>query len=70
MKKWLRPSMVVLALLALLASALPSSVWACPVSGRVGSAATVCKGVMPATIAVSEATSQPCAHAGGRCCKK
>ena len=43
MKKWLRPSMVMMALLALMASALPSSAWACPVSGLVGAATQVCQ---------------------------
>ena len=69
MKKWLRPSMVLMALLALMASGLPSSAWACPMSGRVGSAATVCKGMMPASASPSDAAPQPCAHAGGKCCQ-
>lgn len=69
MKKWFRPSIAMMALLALMASALPSSAWACLMSGRIGSAATVCKGTMPASVAPSDATSPPCAHLGGRCCK-
>lgn len=69
MKKWLRSSTVMIALLALMASALPSSAWACLMSGRIGSAATVCKGMMPASVAPGDATSPPCAHMGGRCCK-
>ena len=61
--------MVMMALLALMASALPSFAWACPVSGRIGSDTTVCKGMMPASVAPSDATLQPCAHMGGKCCK-
>lgn len=69
MRNWLRPSMIVMALLALLASGLPSSAWACPITGSIGSAATVCKGMMPANVTSSDALSQPCARVGGKCCK-
>jgi len=74
MKKWLRPSMMVMALLALFASALPALSWACPVTGRIGEAATVCNR-LPANKA---SAAMPCCakrQAAGksclvRCCKE
>lgn len=42
MKKWLRPSLMTMAVLALFASLLPSLIWACPVTGRTGTVNTVC----------------------------
>ena len=65
MKKWRSPSLVVIALLALFVSTLPSLAWSCPVTGRIGNAATVCKGMTPPTAA---ATAQPCARPGSKCC--
>ena len=69
MKQWCIRSFAALALVALLALLLPAPAWACPVTGRVGSAATVCRDMMPASIGAHGAVSQPCAHAGGKCCK-
>ena len=42
MKTWRRPKFALFALLAMFASLLPQLVWSCPMTGRVGSAATVC----------------------------
>ena len=42
MKKWLRPPMTIMALLALLALVTPSFAWACPITGLTGNAAALC----------------------------
>ena len=42
MRKWQSPWWTGIALLALIVSGLPSLAWACPMSGRVSDAATVC----------------------------
>lgn len=64
MKRWHRPCWLVMAFLALLASVVPSQGWACPMTGQIGDAKLVCRGVMP----TSDST-QLCAHLGGTCCK-
>ena len=62
MKAWLRIPFSILALLAMFATMMPGTVWACPISGRVDTASRVC--------AMSVASGQmPCAHMGGKCCK-
>lgn len=73
MAKWCRPQFTALALLALLALLLPSLAWACPITGRIGGAATVCN--YPAnggdSTTSDSATSMPCCAQmqRGQCCK-
>lgn len=57
MQKWRRRPLALAALLTLLASLVPAPAWACPVTGRVGTAAFVCEGM-----------AQPCAQHGSPCC--
>lgn len=64
MKAWLRLPFSLLATLALLATMLPGTLWACPMTGRVDVASRVCLGAMP-----SMSGEMPCAHLGGKCCK-
>lgn len=73
MKKWLRSSTTMMALLALFALGVPSLAWTCPVTGRTGNAATVCDRsphikapvAMPCCAKV-QATGTGCL---GQCCK-
>lgn len=58
MQKWRRRSLALAALLALLASLVPTPAWSCPATGRVGSAAFVCEGM-----------ARPCAFAHSSCCR-
>ena len=51
-------------MLALLATILPQTLWACPMNGRVASAARVCEGVMPLVKG-----EMPCAGSGSQCCQ-
>lgn len=53
-----------LALVALFALLLPQAMWACPMTGRIGSASRVCVG-LPA----QNASPKLCAQIGGTCCK-
>jgi hypothetical protein len=64
MKVWLRIPFSLLALLAMFATMMPGTVWACPMTGRIDAASRVCLGVMP-----SMSGEMPCAHMGGKCCK-
>lgn len=64
MQTWRRLPLTLLALLAMFATMLPQTLWACPMTGRVASAARVCEGVMP--IVKGE---MPCAGSGSKCCK-
>lgn len=59
MKKWRSTYPAIVALLALLASGLPSPAWSCPITKRVGDAAFVCQGM-----------AQQCARATSACCKQ
>ncbi len=62
MKAWQRIPFSILALLAMFATMIPGTVWACPMTGRVDTASRVC--------AMPMARGQmPCAHMGGKCCK-
>ncbi len=65
MKKWQSSLWIMLTLVALFATTLPSLVWACPMTGQIGDAATICQGAMPQT-GISDI--QPCADPH-RCCK-
>ena len=64
MKAWLRIPFSILALLAMFATMMPGTLWACPMTGRVDAASCVCLGVMP-----TMSGEMPCAHMGGKCCK-
>ena len=75
MAQWRRPEFTVLALLALFALVMPSLTWACPVTGRIGPAATVCKSsvngslpsdVMPCCRQMKGRTTAECFT---KCCK-
>ena len=61
---WRRLPLTLLALLAMFAPMLPQTLWACPMAGRVASAARVCEGVMPMVNG-----EMPCAGSGRKCCK-
>lgn len=67
MKSWLRVPLSILALLAMLATLLPGTVWSCPMTGRVDSAARVC--VLRVSDTAASSAEMPCAHMGGKCCK-
>ncbi len=71
MVQWRRPRWIVLALLALLALVSPSLTWACPVTGRTGSAATVCDHSMSGAAASDSATMACCKQMTMQsgCCK-
>lgn len=70
MKSWRSPFMTLLALVAMFATMLPQTIWACPMTGRVGSAAMVCANfAAPLRAATPLSTDKPCAHMGGKCCK-
>lgn len=65
MQKWRSPVLTILAVLALFASALPSLAWACPMTGRIGTLATVCN-------SSSLNAAQPmrcCSHGQAKCMK-
>ncbi|MBW3635269.1 MAG: hypothetical protein KY445_02230 [Armatimonadetes bacterium] len=64
MQTWRRLPLTLLALLAMFATMLPQTLWACPMTERVASAARVCEGAMP--MATGE---MPCAGSGSQCCK-
>ena len=64
MQTWRRLPLTLLALLAMFATMLPQTLWACPMTGRVAPVARVCEGVMP--IVKGE---MPCAGSGSQCCK-
>ena len=64
MKRRLRVPFALLALVAMFATMLPQALWACPMTGRVDSAARVCQGMMPMVNG-----TMPCAKMGGKCCK-
>lgn len=64
MQTWRRLPLTLLALLAMFAIMLPQTLWACPMNGRVASAARVCEGIMPMV-----AGEMPCAESGNQCCK-
>ncbi len=63
MKMARRPLFLLLSLLAMFAFQLPATLWACPMTGRIGDATEVCRDAMPTSAAM------PCAHMGGKCCK-
>jgi hypothetical protein len=65
MKKWQSSFWTVLTLIALFATTLPTLAWACPMTGQIGDAATICQNTMPQT---GVATTQLCADPR-RCCK-
>ena len=78
MRAWRNPFLAIVALVALTATTLPVSAWFCPVTGRIGSAATVC--AMPGGTGISTAgasgndssrTSMPCCAKveNSQCCK-
>lgn len=64
MKAWLRLPFSLLALLAMLATLVPRTLWACPMSGRVDVVSRVCPSATPAM-----SGAMPCAHMGGKCCQ-
>jgi hypothetical protein len=61
--KWRSAVIAVMSLLALCASMLPSLAWAYSVTGRVGDAQMICRGMMPQTMSSSSQTIEPCARA-------
>lgn len=61
MKAWMRVPFSLLALLAMFATLVPETLWACPLTGRVDTAARVCALPM-------KSGRTPCAHTGGKCC--
>jgi hypothetical protein len=63
MKAWLRIPFALLAIVAMIATMLPQTLWACPMTGRIDTAARVCEGKMPV------AGEMPCAKFGSKCCK-
>lgn len=63
MNFWRRLPFSLLALWAMLLTLVPQTAWACPMTGRIDSAARVCRGAMP--VAQGE---MPCARFGGKCC--
>ena len=65
MKKWQSCFWTVLTLVALFAATLPSLVWACPMTGQIGDAATICQQMMPQS---GISSTSPCADPH-RCCK-
>jgi hypothetical protein len=71
MKAWLRIPFSLLALLAMFATMMPETVWACPMTGRIDVASRVCLGAMPSMSGKMPSMSgdMPCAHMGGKCCK-
>lgn len=73
MKNWRRPSLAIVALMALFAPLLPQVAWACPLTGRVDSPSLVCQGALPMAAApmveAPVAGKMPCAQLGGHCCK-
>ena len=64
MKASLRIPFALLALLAMFATLLPQTLWACPMNGRVDRASRVCLGMMPVVKG-----EMPCAGSGSKCCK-
>lgn len=62
MKARLRVPLSILALLAMFATLMPGTLWACPITGRIDAASRVC--TMPVM-----SGEMPCAHMGGKCCK-
>jgi len=69
MKVWLRVPFSILALLAMFATMMPGTVWACPMTGRVDVASRVCLGAMPMASAGMMSGAMPCACFGRKCCK-
>ena len=64
MKKWQSSFWIVLTLVALFATTLPSLVWACPMTGQIGDAAAICQNMMQQTGAATQLCADP-----RRCCK-
>ena len=64
MRGHLRLPFAWLAIVAMIVTLLPQTLWACPMTGRVDSASRVCAGLM-----VQTSGDVPCAHMGGKCCK-
>jgi hypothetical protein len=60
MNRWRNRWTTVLTLLSVLAWLMPAAGWACPMSGRMGSAKYVCP---------SMTEGAPCARPGSACCK-
>lgn len=61
MKRWLSPAYQWLAFWAIVALQMPSPSWACPLTGRIGATAAICRDMPP---------GDPCsAHKSGSCCK-
>lgn len=67
MKLWRCPSTALLALLAMFATMLPQTLWACPMTGQIGTVETMCK--MASAANTAAAPSMRCTHLGGKCCK-
>jgi hypothetical protein len=63
MKARLRIPFALLAILAMFATMLPRTIWACPMTGRIDVAARVCREMG------QPAGEMPCAKPGGKCCK-
>lgn len=65
--KTARRPFLLLSLLAMFVLQLPATLWACPMTGIVGTATEVCRGAMPESN--SALVGAPCSHQGGKCCK-
>ncbi|MBV9468451.1 MAG: hypothetical protein JO316_25325 [Abitibacteriaceae bacterium] len=65
MKQWRNSLFTVLALLGLMASAVPSLAWACPMTGLVGSADSVCR-----KVGAHAGCCCHCAMPGSKCCQQ
>lgn len=66
--KTARRPFLLLSLLAMVVLQLPATLWACSMTGLVGTATEVCHGAMPMkSVALDGA---PCSHKGGKCCKR
>jgi hypothetical protein len=57
--------------MAMFAMLLPQTLWACPMTGRIGDAAMVCGPASAVGKAPQSSNPLPmqCAHMGGKCCK-
>lgn len=64
LKASLRVPFALLALLAMLATLLPQTLWACPMNGRLAPASRVCLDAMPVVNG-----EMPCAGSESKCCK-
>jgi hypothetical protein len=64
------PFWIAMAFIALLATMLPSLVWSCPMTGRIGDAALICN--YAARTSSSRSSSMPCCQhpMDGKCCKR